>query len=86
MLPITVLVEDDAVVMVADGDGEVGVGISDDAPPSSRNKSAKFSLDVRSSIASVAVIPLVAWADRNAVDTVMTFVASFKLKPSDSIV
>ena len=63
----------------AGGDGE---GDRDDPP---LIKSAKFNLDVSSSIAPTEQ-PLVVCALRNAEDTVITFLASSKLIPSDSIV
>lgn len=48
--------------------------------------SAKFNLVVNSSMASIAPPFAVVCALRNAVDTVMTFVASSKLIPRHSIV
>jgi len=71
----------DSTGSTADGIGEDDLG--DDPPP--LNKFAIFSLDVSSSIASIVDRPEVC-AFRNAVETVMTLVASSKLIPIVSIV
>jgi hypothetical protein len=66
-----------------DGRGDGDVDLDDD--PLLCPISAKFNLHVNSSMASIAP-PLALCALRNAVDTVMTFVASSKLIPRHSIV
>ena len=65
----------------ADGDGE-----GDLDRPLLCDKSAEFNLDVSSSIASIDEPSLSDLALRKADETVITFVASSKLRPNDSIV